>query len=111
MKKFQLENEYCEYIILDIINGQYWLNCFSNSHKYKIEITDIIDIICQKLNNINIQDWNGKNFDKPWNFTPNFEWKLNIYTDNLNINCLGLGNFPSNWNDFINILNFIGFKS
>lgn len=110
MRKIQLENNYCEYIFLDIINGQYWLNCFSNFNRYKIEITNTIDIICHKLNDINIKDWNYKNFNKPLHFTPSFEWKLSIQTDNINVNCFGLDNFPQNWNDFVDILYSIGFK-
>lgn len=110
MVRFQLENKYHEYIFLDIINEHYWLNCFSNSNSYKIEITNKIDTICQKLKDINIQKWDFQNFNKPMHWFPSYEWKLIIHTDDINVNCLGLDNFPSNWDKFIDILNYIGFK-
>ena len=40
-------------------------------------------------------------------YTPSFEWKLIIHTDSINVNCLGTDNFPLNWNEFIDILEYI----
>lgn len=57
---------------------------------------------------MNIIDWDMINYNKPMEFFPGFYWKLNIHTDTINLYSQGFYNYPSNWNEFINILNYIG---
>jgi hypothetical protein len=107
--KYRFEN-YHIYIFLEVSNECYWLDCFLNGNIYRVEITDKIDGICQKLYDMNIQAWNLQNFDSPMYWFPSFEWKLVIHTDSVNINCMGTDEFPTNWESFIDILNYIGIK-
>lgn len=107
VEKVQLEDRYRVYMFLDIVSEQYWLNCFLNSNKYRVNITNKIEAICKRLYQMNIQDWNLKDFTQPMHYTPSLEWKLIIHTDSINVNCLGTDNFPLNWNEFIDILEYI----
>ena len=60
------------FIILEIQNNRFYLQCYHGSDTYTIDITDQIDTFCESMTNINLNDWNGINFDFPWNFSPDF---------------------------------------
>ena len=101
-------DKYSEYIILSKVNQQYWINFASENNINKVEITEKIDEICNRFEKMSIQEWNMRYFDAPMEFFPNFEWRLNIHTDTVNVLCGGLDNYPHNWKMFIDILNFMG---
>ena len=96
------------YVILETTNKDYILQCYYKQKTYSINITDKINKICKMLEKMNIIDWDMINYNKPMELFPGFNWKLNILTDTINLYSQGYNNYPNNWNDFINILTYIG---
>lgn len=96
------------YVILETTNKDYILQCYYKQKTYSINITDKINEICKMLEKMNIIEWDMINYNEPMEFFPGFYWKLNIHTDTINLYSQGFNNYPSNWNEFINILNYIG---
>ena len=98
------------FIMLEIQNNRFHLQCYHGSDIYTVDITDQIDTFCESITNINLNDWNGINFDFPMELFPGFYWNLEIETDTISLLCKGLHNFPPNWNDFKTILHTLGIK-
>ena len=96
------------YVILETTNKDYILQCYYKQKTYSINITDKINEICKMLEKMNIIDWDMINYNKPMELFPGFYWKLYIHTDTINLYSQGFNNYPINWNEFINILNYIG---
>lgn len=72
------------------------------------DISSKVDIFCQGLIMMNINEWNQQYFDKPMDMFPGYFWELTIIADDINVVCKGKDNLPKNWNKFKALLCEIG---
>lgn len=101
-------NKFSKYIILEKQNKKQLLNVYLNDEIRIIDISNNIKTLCDKLVEINIQDWNLKNYYEPMEYLPSFSWELCLETDEIYISCKGKDNYPPNFNKFIGVLKSIG---
>lgn len=116
LKKFKFEYEIYpdregnsdKLISLEIKNGTYYLGYNNGNNLSVIDISSKVDIFCQGLLMMNINEWNQQYFDKPMDMFPSYFWKLTIVADDINVVCKGKDNLPKNWNEFRTLLCEIG---
>ena len=51
------------YLILEIRGDRYYLQCYNNGTICSIDISDKVEMFCNMLLEIGINDWNMKNYD------------------------------------------------
>lgn len=95
-------------LLLEINNDKYILLCNNRNNICKIDITSKVDAFCKGLLKMNINEWNQKKYDEPWEFFPSFYWNLSISANGINVECKGIDNLPDNWNEFRALLCEIG---
>lgn len=116
LKKFKFEFEICpdregnndKLISLEVKNGKYYLGYNHGNDLIVFDISSKVDVFCQGLIMMNINEWNQKCFDEPMDFFPGYFWKLTIIADDINVVCKGKDNLPKNWNEFKALLCEIG---
>lgn len=91
-------------ILLQKQEDKYFVLYFNGDDIDLNEVSDRIDIFFNGLYDMNINEWNNKHFDEPNERYPSGFWKLKISTENINVLCNGIDNFPDNWNEFVNLL-------
>lgn len=95
-------------ILLEIKDGMYYLSYNNGNNFSVIDISSKVDIFCQGLVKMNINEWHQQCFDEPIDMFPSYFWKLTIIADDINVVCKGKDNLPNNWNEFKTLLNEIG---
>ena len=118
LKKFKFEYEICpdregnndKLISLEVKNGKYYLGYNHGNDLIVFDISSKVDVFCQGLIMMNINEWNQKCFDEHMDFFPGYFWKLTIIADDINVVCKGKDNLPKNWNEFKALLCEIGIE-
>lgn len=95
-------------ILLRIKKDRYYLEYKKGNNFKEIDITKNINGFCQGLKDMNIAEWNFQCFNEPWSRFLHFYWDLSITTDDVNIVCKGMDNFPENWSAFRKLLCQLG---
>ena len=96
------------YLILEIRGDRYYLQCYNNGTICSIDISDKVEMFCNMLLEIGINDWNMKNYDGSMKWFAIFQWTLDIVSDNINVHCQEQYIFPPNWEGFKTALTAIG---
>lgn len=99
---------YNKYIILERGSNSCCLQCFENGSVYSADITNKEDELCDRLLKMNINSWHMKELDESMELFPGFVWSLLIEADDIFVLCGGWHTFPSNWADFVSIMEDIG---
>ena len=110
--KFKCFDPYTEqmicYLILEIRGDRYYLQCYNNGTICSVDISDKVEMFCNMLLEIGINDWNMKNYDGSMEWFARFQWTLDIVSDNINVHCQEQYSVPPNWEDFKIVLAAIG---
>lgn len=116
LKKFEFEYEIYpdregnsdKLISLEIKDEMYYLSYNNGNNLSVIDISSKVNIFCQGLLKMNINEWHQQYFDEPMDVFPSYFWKLTIIADDINVVCKGKDNLPKNWNEFKTLLYEIG---
>ena len=84
------------------------MQCYNNGTICSIDISDKVEMFCNMLLEIGINDWNMKDYDGSVEWLARLQWTLDIVSDNINVHCQEQYNFPPNWEGFKTALTAIG---
>lgn len=95
-------------LLLHVKNEEYCLECMKGDEIYEIDVTKNVDVFCQGLQEMNINEWNCRHFESLVSIFPGFSWNLSVTTSEIHVACDGRDVFPPEWSEFCDLLHRLG---
>lgn len=95
-------------LLLHVKNEEFCLECMKGDEIYEIDVTKNVNVFCQGLQEMNIDEWNCRHFESLASLFPGFSWNLSITTSEIHVACDGRDIFPPNWSEFCDLLHRLG---